>query len=278
MSNLIKSTRVVSVEELKQIEQRSIAFFHQSKDDVGLHEGNEAIDVEKLELKERILQDAEETATRILQEAAEAAQRIQADAEREVSEWWQERRAEDEGVVEEARQRGHEEGFAAGAEQAEQQVRAGMEQMLEEARRVVMQAYEAKSRIIAEAEQFVVELSCEIAGKILGRKLGQEPELAVELMKQSLSRRKEQGTITLCVAPQQFEFVEAARDELAMSVDTQAELQIVPDPGVQDGGCVIRSAYGSIDARIDTQLASIREELLLIAAQSHDEGKGGHDA
>lgn len=271
MSNLIKSSQVISVDELKRLEQiRFIA--QQSKTNGGEPAAEDEPDEETLELKDRILEDAEETARQILQNAAEQASQLQADAETQTAAWWEARRAEDAEYVEEAKRAGYEEGFASGSEQAEHQTMARLEQMLQEAQRVVTQAYEAKARIISEAERFVVELSCEIAGKIVRGTLNSAPETALDLMKQALARRKEQGTITLCVAPEQFEFVEAAKDELALSVDSQAELQIVPDPTVRGGGCVIRSAYGSIDARVDTQLESIREELLQIAAHSSDEG------
>lgn len=271
MSNLIKSSHVISVEQLKRLEQ--IRFVAQSIKAGGAQaDDGEAVDEETLQLKDRILADAEETAKSILQDASEQASRIQAEAEAGAAAWWEDRRAEDAEFVEEAKRRGYEEGFASGAEQAEHQTLARMEQMMQEAQRVVSQAYEAKARIIAEAERFVVELSCDIAGKIVRGALERAPETALDLMKQALARRKEQGTITLCVAPEQFEFVEAAKDELALSVDSQAELQIVPDPTVRGGGCVIRSAYGSIDARVDTQLETIREELLQIAAHSSEEG------
>jgi len=277
LSNLIKSSHVISVDELKRLEQiRFVA--HQARANAGENEGKEAVDVETLQLKERIIQDAEETAQRILQDASEEARRIQSEAEAEAAAWWDSRRTEDARLIEEATRSGYEEGFASGSEQAEHQTNLRMEQMLQEAQRVVTQAYEAKARIISEAESFVVELSCSIAGKIAGEALEGASDVAIRLMKQALARRREKGTITLCVAPEQFEFVEAAKDELTLVVDSQAELQIVPDPTVRGGGCVIRSTYGSIDARIDTQLESIREELLHIAANAADEGKSADGA
>lgn len=39
----------------------------------------------------------------------------------------------------------------------------------------------------------------------------------------------------------------------------------MPDSTVKDRGCVIRSSFGSVDARIDTQLAEIKKELVRIA-------------
>ncbi|CAI6026669.1 FliH/SctL family protein [Cohnella sp. JJ-181] len=271
MSNLIKSSHVISVDELKRLEQiRFVA--QQSKIGGEDANGSGEPDAETLELKDRILADAEETARHILQDAAEQARQVQADAESDAAAWWDARRAEDAAFIEEEKRRGYEEGFASGTEQAEHQAQARLEQMLAEAERIVTQAYEAKARIIAEAERFVVELSCSIAGKIVRGTLEGASEMAIDMMKQALARRKERGTITLCVAPEQFEFVEAAKDELALAVDSQAELQIVPDPTVRGGGCVIRSAYGSIDARVDTQLESIRDELLQIAAHTESEG------
>jgi flagellar assembly protein FliH len=56
-----------------------------------------------------------------------------------------------------------------------------------------------------------------------------------------------------------------------MAIDSQAELQILPDSTVKDNGCVIRSAFGSIDARIDTQLQEIKRELIQLAHQSNEE-------
>lgn len=68
-------------------------------------------------------------------------------------------------------------------------------------------------------------------------------------------------------------FVQDARDELMLAVDSQAELQIIPDPNVRDRGCVIRSSFGSIDARIDTQLEEIKKSLQQVAIRS----EGGAD-
>ncbi len=128
-----------------------------------------------------------------------------------------------------------------------------------------------REQIIQEAEPFLVELSCAIAEKIIGQQLTLAPEMAIELIRKSLSRRREQGVITLCVAPGQLAFVQAAREELHFAIDSQAELQILPDSTVKDNGCVIRSAYGSIDARIDTQLAEIKRELMHLAHHSGEE-------
>lgn len=272
MSNLIKSSHVIPLEDLKRIELlRKATSPKNISDSDNANEGDSTIDVETVSLRDQILRDAEQTAEQIIAEARETADRLRSEVQEQADVWWQQRRQEDEQVVEQSRAAGYDAGYAQGAEDAERAVRGEWESRLQDAGTIVRQAYAAKDDIIRDAEHFLVELSCKIAEKVLARQFEQRPELTIELIKKALTRRKEQGVITLCVAPSQFAFVRASKEELALLVDSQAELQIVPDVSVAEGGCVIRSSFGSIDARIDTQMASIRQELLRVAAQSSEE-------
>lgn len=268
MSNLIKSTHVMPLEQLKVLEllkQRPQVRPEPQTDSVP-----SAPDEAVLKLRDRILSDAESVANERIAEANRISEQLLADAQKQIDAWWAEKRAEDEAVTEAARAAGYENGYREGAGTAEAELRAEWEQKLAEAAAVLESAYQMREQIIQEAEPFLVELSCSIAGKIIGEQFEQTPELATRLIVGALSRRREQGIITLCVAPSQLAFVQAARDELLTAIDSQAELQIIPDSKVQDRGCVIRSAFGSVDARIDTQLSEIKNELMLLV---HDNDK-----
>lgn len=274
MSNLIKSSHVVSLEDLKRLEITRIIIPIQqniSKSDVE-NEGNPTIDVETQTLKDRILNDAEQTAQEILQQAHSAAEILLAAAKQEADEWWQSRRNEDAEHREEAQNQGFSEGYYAGTAQAEADVAQQWSARLQEVQVLLEQAYITKEDVILEGEAFLVELSCSIAEKIMCCKLADAPEMAMSLFTKALARRKEQGVIVLCVSPLQFAFVQAAKDELVMLLDSQADLQIVPDSSIKEGGCIVRSAFGSIDARVDTQLEAIREQLLRVTAHSAEEG------
>jgi flagellar assembly protein FliH len=274
LSNLIKSSHVVSLEDLKSLELiRIIQPIPQniSESDID-SEGNTTIDVEKQLLKERIISDAEQTAHEILLQAQSAAAEVIAAAKQEAEDWWQLRRDEDEQHREEAQRQGYDEGYRVGSLQAEDDLAQQWAERLQEAQAIVEQAYETKETVVMEGESFLVELSCSIAEKIMSRKLAKAPGMAMKLIEMALSRRKEQGVIVLCVSPSQFAFVQAAKVELIKVLDSQAELQIVPDSSIKDGGCIVRSAFGSIDARVDTQLEAIREQLLRVAAHSAEEG------
>ncbi len=168
-------------------------------------------------------------------------------------------------------------GFDEGKEQAEFEVHSQWESMLTEAKSILDSAYETKEQIILEAEPFLVELSAAIAEKIISRQLTVSPEWSLDIIRKSLARRREQGVITLCVSPKQLTFVQAAREELSLAIDSQAELQIVPDVSVKEFGCVIRSSFGSIDARIDTQLTEIKRELIQLALHADERGNANEN-
>lgn len=273
LSNLIKSSQYMTVRELKQLNHTQQHRYQEDAVDEGqlseYDELNSAKDAENERVRKQIIDDAAEYAEEQIRLASEEAERIVAEAKHDADIWWQERRQEDEQLVEMSRLDGFEQGYQEGIKQAEEATRAQVEQMMAEAKMVLEQAYRAKDQIIQEAEPFLVDLSCAVAEKIVEKHLSDDPDYAVELIKKLLNRKREKGTISLCVAPEHFAFVQAAREELSLAVDSQAELQILPDSTVSDWGCVIRSPFGSIDARIDTQLSEIKKELVQIAM--HDE-------
>lgn len=279
LSNLIKSFQYVPVDDRKRLENHHHYGGSESESELNGEraEGSEAemlqarVDEETQRLTAEMLEDAKEFAEKQVREASEEAERLLQEAREQIDSWWQEQRQQDEHLTEALRSQGFQQGFEEGKVQAELDLQVQIEEMMKEARGVLEEAYVAKDQIIQEAEPFLVDLACGIAEKVIDKQLSVEPEHTLELIRQSLSRKREQGMITLCVAPDQFSFVQAAREELALAIDSQAELQILPDATVKDKGCVIRSSFGSVDARIDTQLAEIKKELIRIALE--DEGR-----
>lgn len=79
----------------------------------------------------------------------------------------------------------------------------------------------------------------------------------------------------MCVSPKHFQYIQDAREELALALDSQAELQIIPDASVNDQGCVIRSSFGSIDARVDAQLKEIKTVLQSMAVRGGEVAEDG---
>ncbi|MCR8630814.1 FliH/SctL family protein [Paenibacillus radicis (ex Xue et al. 2023)] len=269
MSNVIKFTQYIALDDKKVVEVAVKPELNAVQDDSSeagnphLEELNEAI-----QIKEQILQDAEafaeEQVKAAMEEAAAIRQQVQAESEL----WWNEQRQRDLDLQNQLKDEGFQQGYQDGLKQSEAELREQYDGMLQEASQILDQAYILKQQIIQESEPFLIELSCSIAEKIVERQLTIESEWIVELVQKVLSRRREKGIITLCVAPVHFSNIQDAREELLLHIDSQAELQIIPDPSVHDQGCVVRSSFGSIDARIDTQLKEIKNALQHLAVRN----------
>lgn len=270
LSNVIKLFQYVAVEDTKIVEPPAFPVLKkehlEETEDFPPDHSQELIDL--MQMKEQILQDAEAFAEEQVRAAMDEAAAIKQQAQAEIEAWWHERRLQDEEALNEARDRGHAQGYQEGMTQVEMELREQYEATLQEASQILEQAYLLKQQIIQEAEPFLIELSCSIAEKVIGRQLTLEPEWIIDSIRKVLSRRKEKGIITLCVSPAQFSYIQDARDELLLAIDSQAELQIIPDGSVLDQGCVVRSSFGSVDARIDTQLKEIKTALQQLAVRN----------
>jgi flagellar assembly protein FliH len=276
LSNLIKSTFYIPQEEIKTLEANKLkknylkpSFDSHEEDTV--HEPIHTKDHEEAQLmKEQILRDAELAADQILEQGKAEAEQIKNLALQEIEGWWEERRQQDDNTMELARHSGYQTGYDEGTTAAELQVNERYMGMMIEAQAVLEQSYELHRKTILEAELFLLEMSCAIAEKIISKKLDQSNEWITDMVKQSLQRSTEKGTIAICVAPAQFTYIQSVREELSYSIDPQAELHIYPDASVKDHGCVIKTSFGSIDARVDTQLKEIKRALMDIAKRGVD--------
>lgn len=215
-----------------------------------------------------IISDAEETAQKILDHATEQAEEMKQQALAEMEQWWEQKRAESETLFQEVHEGAAREGRRAGYEEGKRQALEEETGAVDQARKLLESAFAVKKGIIAEAEPFLVELSVEVAKKVIGAELQVSPELVLEMSKKALRRSRVHGQITVCVNHKYFDHVQEHRSQLLELLDGQAEVSIYPDHTVQDGGCVIRTHLGSVDARVDTQLAEIKQALLEMAQGS----------
>jgi len=279
LSNLIKSSHVMTLEELKKL-RLNHQYMPQQPNPSHLDFEEQEIeqpDEATISLKEQIIADAMAAAEARIKDAADECERMLQEAQQQIDVWWLEKRNEDEEIKARVEQEGYQSGYQHGIEEARAEVQKEWEQNLSEASVILKEAYRTREQIIQEAEPFIIELSCSIAEKVIDKQLSLEPAMVLDIITRTLARRREQGEITLCVSPASLSFVQAAREELNATIDSQAELVIIPDTSVKDHGCVIRSKFGSIDARIDTQLSEIKRELLVIAHQSVEERGQAND-
>jgi flagellar assembly protein FliH len=186
--------------------------------------------------------------------------RVQVQAE--LAEWQKSEEERFRIQFEEEKKRGYNEGYEKGIEEGRHFGLGQYKEMLEKANGILEHAYQDKQAVIQEAEPFVIELSLEIAKKVLQQELTTNQEALIQMIKVSLSGVYESDSLSICVAPEDFAFVQKQREQLLAVVNGQVEVKVFPDYSIQHGGCIIRTSSGSVDARIDVQLSEIKKTLL----------------
>jgi flagellar assembly protein FliH len=257
-SKVFKSSNLSLVDEVKVITQPPISF-HSNEDERKSEAVHREVDIPEIR---QVLYEAQVQAQAIIDKAEKNACLIEAAAQEQINQMWDETKKKLETMALEAKQEGFTEGFANGKQEAVSQIQQEYQGKLEQVQHLLHQAYEQKEVIISEAEPFLLELSFAIASQILKQELACYPGKFVELIKQNILRFKEKEFITVCVHPDDFDFIHSQRAHLVAVVNGETEIKIIPDHSVTPKGCIIRTAYGSVDASIDTQIEEIKKVIL----------------
>lgn len=157
---------------------------------------------------------------------------------------------------------GREEGLRAGTEQGRRDVEKKMaEEMksLQVRSASILEAADKEAKdFLFQAEPEIVELVMAISRKVMMAEMEERRSAVLSLVRNALERVKDQQKINIRVNPEDYEFLLQSRRELQRVVGVDKAIMISVDPIVGRGGCSIDTAFGSVDAGIDTQLEMIR--------------------
>lgn len=174
----------------------------------------------------------------------------------------------------EAEKKGHAQGLIEGRKQAVQDqqnaIDAAADQKTSERLQTMIPAVEAAVRALeSERNQWLstwqntaIKLSVAIAEKLLRRELQEAPELTKEAVLEALELAAGNPRIVFHLNPSDVEFLGVWCEEIVQSMSPGGATEVVADPTITPGGCFIETKHGEIDARIETKLSRIAEELL----------------
>ena len=171
------------------------------------------------------------------------------------------RRIDDRNLISRAREEAQsikeaaaKEGYQAGLEQAKADI--------EDVKNAITSFLNAKQEVFDYIAPDMLEISVDIAQKIIKKELQQDPTIILDNITEVLKGlSKEESRITLRVNPVQVSLLKSEIPNVLNNIGLDAKVMIVPDETVMEGGCMVTTTNGVIDATIETQLAVISEAL-----------------
>lgn len=175
-----------------------------------------------------------------------------------------------ETTLEAARQEGLARGLAEAEQQVDARIREHAARLVEEQLQTALPAVEELTRLLdeerdrwlADWETAAVRLSTAIAGRILRQQLEAQPERVRETVAGALEMAAGMPELRILVHPLDLEILQPFAEKLLAGLASRATVELAADQNITRGGCRIETGYGEIDARLETQLERIAEELL----------------
>lgn len=212
--------------------------------DIEDEDSNEEEEIDYKAIGENLINSAKAEADMIIKEALLEAKDIVTKASAEVEELKGQ-------VLEAAKSEGYNEGQA----QAEQQYR----KLLGEAAEIKEQAGQEYKKVLDSLEKDAVDTILEIAKKVISQELKCKENILL-LVREAFEKCSKDQKAILKLSEEDYDYVCANSDELAASLERSEEIEIKKDLSLKEGGCVIETPYGSIDASADKKFEKIEND------------------
>lgn len=170
-------------------------------------------------------------------------------------------------IREEARQAGYAEGCRQAAEAIEEQIEqrareVAEQQLLTSLNKAVRQLAASRAAWLRSWETGAIRLAIAIAKRLVRRKVAEDREVTCELVAEALELFAGATEVTLRMNPDDLQTLGNRLDELFKQVGTASPLQVVADPTIETGDCIVQTTEGTADGRLESRLQRIEEELL----------------
>ena len=126
-------------------------------------------------------------------------------------------------------------------------------QLLLSAKGVLDEVQTWRETMLAGSEQAALNLVAAIARIIFGESLALDAGALKSAFARALAEAKPLGDLRIHVHPDDTDLLDPHWPQ-QQSAQIGQRLELVPDPAVRRGGCLVEGQYGSVDARVETQM------------------------
>jgi len=221
---------------------------------------------------ERILKEAEDAAFREVKRKTDEAQTLKSKAQIEAEKIIGDARTMAKKIESDAyaafeneKKEAEEQGRAAGHEIGFSEGKAEVERLIQRSQIVLQRAQDKRTEILAETEQEIISLVLLIARKVIKVISENQKNVIISNVVQALRKVKGRGNIIIRVNLGDLKLATEHIKDFINLVEGAKSVQVMEDSAVDEGGCIIETDFGEIDARIASQLAELENKILEIS-------------
>jgi flagellar assembly protein FliH len=232
---------------------------------------NPAPELEAVPTAEDVLakarEEAEEKLRLMEEEARQKASEIEGSAQKQAEQIIAQAKAKAEAEAqvlkqeagEAGKKEGHEQGYQSGFEKGRAEGADTYSSRVKEMALVLQSATEERKRLLGEMQPLLVDLVGEALYECLKKK-GKSGNTVVHFVEEALKKAGDRVQLKVHLNPSDVETVESEIQNLQLSVGA-GEIELVPDARIEQGGCLLVTEAGSVDVRLPTVVAQVKDAL-----------------
>lgn len=116
-------------------------------------------------------------------------------------------------------------------------------------------------KVRGELQKFLVQIAMATAKKIVGRELKQDPSTLVDIVAQNLRQVSSHKKITLYANKKDVALLNEHKDKMKAILDEVQNFVVQPKDDIHEGGVVIETEAGIIDARAEVLWTKLEQAL-----------------
>lgn len=167
-----------------------------------------------------------------------------------------------EEIKKQAYDKGLQKGYAEGLKKGKDDGMKKVEDIRKQADDVLEEAHRISREYIDSKKDEIVNLSLNIARKIIGYKCNLDDEVITKILNDSIKSCVAKRRLLIRVNPMDYALVDCKRDEISKTTGEKVIISLLRDSNIKRGGCRLESESSIVDADIDSQLERIKEAML----------------
>lgn len=146
---------------------------------------------------------------------------------------------------------------------AQEGYKAGLEQVKEDIQQIknaLVDFSKAKQEVFEYIAPDILEISIDIARKIVKKEIEQDPQIVLDSILEVLKTiSRDETKVIIRVNPSQVTLTKENIPEIISSIGLDIKTNVIGDDTISTGGCIIQTNNGIVDATVETQLEIIKE-------------------
>jgi flagellar assembly protein FliH len=163
---------------------------------------------------------------------------------------------------EKGKQVSYKQGFSNGSEMGKKDGKDEIKPILDDFFQIIKKISSEKEQVLINVENEILALCNLIVKKIIKKEVEEDNTIILNIIKESLSFISNETNIILKLNPKDYNTIKVYENELKITLKDIKNFKMEPDEKITQGGCLLETNAGEIDARLETKLKELENMLL----------------